>query len=146
MTTFASPVSASSARRIERGEAVIEEVDRRALHQRAGDREALALSARDIGAALVDRRLELTVHSRDEVTRLRDLQRVPELFVGRVRVAEAEVVGDGAFEQVGRLRHETDAAPQSIKRLIAHVEPVDQDGAGRDVESTRDERQERRFP
>jgi hypothetical protein len=105
------PAQASICRRVQCGEAVVEEVDRRALHQRAGDREALPLPAGNVGAALVDRGLELAVHGRDEVTRLRDLECVPQLLVGRVRVAESQVVGHGALEQVGGLRHETDAAP-----------------------------------
>ena len=37
---------------VKRGEAVVEDIDRRFFDQRAGDREALFLSARDVGAAL----------------------------------------------------------------------------------------------
>src|SRR5206468_11216903 len=109
------PAQTRIGRRVERGETVVEEIDRRALNERACDRDSLALSTGDVGATLVDRRLELAGHRRDEVTRLRDLQRAPQLIVGRVLVTEAQVVGDGAFEQVGSLGDEADAAPEPIE-------------------------------
>ena len=39
---------------IQRGEGVVKDVNRRFLYQRAGDGKTLALSARNIGAALTD--------------------------------------------------------------------------------------------
>ena len=44
---------------VERGERVVEQVDARPPDERARDREALPLPARDVGTALADRRVEL---------------------------------------------------------------------------------------
>ena len=51
-------------------------------------------------------------HRLDEVAGLRDLEASPQLLVGRVRVAVAQVGGDRAGEQVRLLRHEADPVPQ----------------------------------
>src|SRR5439155_12591948 len=110
---------------VERREAVIEEVDRRPLHDGARDREPLALPTRHIGPTLVDRRLELAGHRRNEVPSLRDLERTPKLRVGGALVAEAEVLRDRALEEICGLRNEPDACPEPIERLLAHVEAVD---------------------
>src|SRR5207247_9999298 len=131
---------------VERGEAVIEEVDGGAFGDSARDREALPLSARDVRAALVDRRLELTGHRGDEIARLRDLERMPELRVAGVFVAEAEVLRHRAFEQICGLRHEPDASPEALERLFAHVDAVDQYGAGGDVKGARHEIHHRALP
>ena len=55
------------------------------LDERPGDREALALAARHVRAALGDRRLEAALHLLDEVAALGDVERVPQLVVGRRR-------------------------------------------------------------
>ena len=88
--------SRASVASVERRERVVEDVDLRALHERTRDREPLALAARDVGAALGDRRLEPLGHLGDEVLGLRDLERMPELLVGRVGLAVAQVGCDGA--------------------------------------------------
>src|SRR5207245_9505030 len=128
---------------VERREAVIEKVDRRPLHDRARDREPLALPTGDIGPTLVDRRLELAGHRRDEIPSLRDLKRTPELRVGGALVAEAEVLRDRALEEIRGLRNEPDACPEPIERLLAHVEAVDKDDARRDVKAPRHEAHDR---
>ena len=65
----------------------------RLLGQRPGDGEALALPAGDAGAALGDVRLELLGHLLDELAALGDLEVAPELLVGGLLVAVAQVVG-----------------------------------------------------
>ena len=87
---------------VERSEAVVEDVQRCALDERAGDSEALALAARNVLAALVDRRRRcLRRSSADELGRLGDVERAPDLLVGRVGVAVADVARDRAAEQEG---------------------------------------------
>ena len=63
---------AGVGREVERRERVVEQVDLRLAHQRAGDGQPLTLAARHVGAALGDRRLELVGHPLDEVLRLGD--------------------------------------------------------------------------
>ena len=76
---------------VQRGERVVEQVDLGAAHQRAGDRQPLALAAGDVGAALRDRRVQPRRHRPDEVGALRDLQRRPQLVVRGVGLAVAQV-------------------------------------------------------
>ena len=129
---------------VERGERVVEQVDAGLAHEGPRDREALALAARHVRAALRDRRVEPAGHRRDEVARLRDLERLPQLVVGGVGVAVAQVAGDGAGEQVRLLGHEPDAAPQQLGLEVAHVDAVDEHRAAGRVEQPRDQVEQRR--
>src|SRR5207248_9412986 len=89
---------------IERREAIVEQVQWWPSHQRPGEREPLTLATREVGPTLIDLLLQLIRHGSDKVTRLRDLQRAPQLRLGRVLVAEAQVIGDRAAKQVRLLR------------------------------------------
>ena len=101
------------------------------------------MPTRHIGPTLVDRRLELAGHRRNEVPSLRDLERTPKLRVGGALVAEAEVLRDRALEEIRGLRNEPDACPEPIERLLAHVEAVHKDDARRDVKAPRHEAHDR---
>src|SRR5699024_9042214 len=93
---------------VERGEGVVEDIHPRRGDQGAGDAQALALPAGDVGAALGDggfqaRRGALALAGGappDELGALGDVEGAPQLLVVGRRVAEAEVVRDGAGEQV----------------------------------------------
>ena len=117
----------SVRRDVERREAVVEDVDRGALDERPGDREPLALAAGDVRAALGDRRLEAALHLLDEVAALGDLERPPHRLVGRLRVAEAKVRGDGPAEQERLLGHDPDPGPERLAVDLADVDAVDED-------------------
>ena len=99
---------------VERREAVVEDVDLGPLDERPGDREPLALAAGQVGAALGDRRLEPAVELADEALGLGDLERRPQLVVGRVGLAVAQVAGDRAAEQERLLGDEPDPRPQVL--------------------------------
>src|SRR5205823_12515660 len=118
---------------------VVEQIDRRPFHGGPRDGEPLTLPAGDIRAALIDGRLEATVHSRDEVARLRDLERTPELGVGRLRVPKAQVLSDGALEQIRGLRHEPHLTPKTFDRLIADIDAINAHRTGRHIEPAGDE-------
>ena len=59
--------------------------------------------------ALADGRVEAAGQPLDEPTRGRGVERGPQLVVTRPRTRQAQVVRDGAVEQVGPLRHPRDA-------------------------------------
>ena len=130
---------------VERREAVVEDVDLGPLHERAGDGESLALAAGDVRAALRDRRLETLGHLGDELLALRDFERVPELVVGRVLLAVAQVARDGAAEQERLLRDEADLAPEVVAVHVADVDAVDEHRAAGHVVEAGDEVDERRL-
>ncbi|MPM31102.1 hypothetical protein SDC9_77655 [bioreactor metagenome] len=110
-------------------ERVVEDVQVGSADQRPGDREALALPAGHVGAALGDRGVEATGHLRDEVAGLGHLEGVPQLLVGGIGVAVAQVAGHRPGEQVRLLRHQPDPAPQQVRLEAADVDAVHLDGA-----------------
>ena len=116
---------------VEGREAVVEDVDVGALDEGAGDREALPLPAREVGPALRDRRLQPVGQVADERLGLGDPERVPELLVGRVGLAEAEVAGDGPGEQERLLGDETDPGPEVLPPDRADVAAIDATGGHR---------------
>ncbi len=128
---------------VQRREAVVEDVDLRALHERARDGEALTLAAGDVGAALRDRGVELLGHLGDELRALRDLERAPQLVLGGVLVAVAQVARHRAGEQERPLRDEADLAPQVFAAHLAHVDAVDEHAAAGHVVEARDQVDER---
>ena len=89
---------------VERGGRLVEKQDRRIAHQRAGDRQPLALAARKRHAVLADRRLVALRLCRDEVMRIGKPRRLLDLGIGRFRPAIADIVADRALEQIGLLR------------------------------------------
>ena len=94
--------SRASVRRVERRERVVEHQDLRLLDECPRDREPLSLAAGEVRAALRDRCLELSGSLLDEVPGLGDVERLPQVVVGRIRVPVAQVGRDSAGEEVGR--------------------------------------------
>ena len=86
-------------REVQRRKAVVEDVHVRLPHDRARNREPLLLSAREIDAALRDRRRERLRHGIDELDRLRNRGRVPDLLVGGLVAAVADVRGHCSREE-----------------------------------------------
>ena len=81
-------------------------------------------------------------HGPDEVLGLGDPQRLPQLVVGRVGVAVAQVGGDRAGEQVGLLRHQADPRPDVLERRVADVDPAEPHRPTGDVVEPRDQGQQ----
>ena len=130
---------------VERGERVVEQVDRRPADHRARDRQPLPLPAGEVDAALRDPHLQPVGVGADEVVGRRHPQRLPHLVVGRVGLAVAQVVGDRAGEQVAPLRHQADRRPQLLGVVVADVDAVDEHRAAGDVVQPADQRDQRRL-
>src|SRR3954454_8177074 len=128
---------------VERGERVVEQVDRRLVRERACDGEPLALTAGHVGPTLRDRGVELLGLGLHEVARLRDLERLPDLGVGGVLVAEAHVARDRAKEEERLLGHEPDETFEEMLVEPTHVDPPDEHLALGRVEQPSDEVEER---
>ena len=84
-------------------------------------------------------------HRPHEVGGLRDLERGPHLVLGGVGLAELQVAGHRAGEQVRPLRHEADRAPQHVGIEVVNVDPADEHRALGAVEQPQDQVDERRL-
>ncbi len=85
---------------IQRGGRFIEQDDRRVLHQRAGNGDALALAAGELRAVLADRRIVAAREAHDEIVSAGGLCRCDDFGVGRARFAEGDVLANGVAEQI----------------------------------------------
>ena len=119
--------------------AVVQDQDARLDQQRAGDRHALLLTARQGHAALAHVRVVAVGELGDERVRLRGAGGGLHLGVGGVRPAVGDVLADGAAEQGGLLQHDADLPAQRLQRGVADVGAVDGDAAGGDVVEARDQ-------
>src|SRR5690606_23482007 len=114
---------------IEGARRLVEQQDRRILEQRAGDRDALALAAREARAALAEERVVTLGQRANELVGRSGAGRGLDLGVGRVRTPVADVLARARAEQHGVLRHEAYAAPHVLGIGLRDVDAVDQNAA-----------------
>ena len=115
--------------RIERGGRLVEQDDRRVLDQRARDRDALALAAGKLGAALADQGVVAFGKAGDEFVGVGGLGGGDDLLLGRAGLADRDVVADRAVEQEHVLADIGDLPAQRGARHVGDVLAVDGDGA-----------------
>ena len=85
---------------VERARRLVEDQDRRVLEQRARDRDALALAAREQRAAFADLAVEALRHALDELHRVRGARGFLDRFARRARErAVRDVARDRVVEQ-----------------------------------------------
>ena len=89
---------------------LVEDQDRRIAQQGAGDRQPLALTARQHDAALADHRLVALRQQRDEFVRVGVAGRGLDLVVVGVGFAKPQILLDRAVEQIRVLMHDRDHA------------------------------------
>ena len=137
MIHHADGAAQAGVRRIvQRGCAVIEDEHLRLFDERARDGQALALAAGEIAAALLDGLVQMQGLAGDDVERLRDGERLVQIFLRGAFVAPEEVGADGALEEHGLLRDDGDGLSQLLLVDSAHVRAADQNAAlGRVVEA-----------
>ena len=91
---------------VQRGKAVVKNVDGRILQQRTGNAQPLFLSAGQVLARLADHVVDTIREAVHEFSGLRDLQRFPDLHVPRLQPAHAHIVPDGAGIDGRVLQHQ----------------------------------------
>jgi hypothetical protein len=94
-------------------------------------------------AALAHQRLVALRLAQDEVVRLGEPGRLLELGLRRVRLADAQIVGDRAVEHRAVLEHHADVAAQRLELDVAVVDAVDADDAGLRIPHAVQQRQRR---
>lgn len=118
---------------IDAGRGFVQQQDRRVLEQRPGNRQALALSARQPRAALTDAGLIAVRQRHDERVRAGRPRGAFQLRGAGVGPRQAQVVGNGAVEQEHVLEHHADLGQQRIQRPVAHIASAHPHRAGADV-------------
>src|SRR5260370_33927589 len=120
---------------IERAGRVIEDQNARIRHQGAGDRNALALTARQAATTLANDGVVALCQSQDEVVGAGELGRRNDPLHRYRRVGKRNVLGDRTVEQHVLLQHHSDLAPQPGEIDHGKINPVNQHApALRDVE------------
>src|SRR5690606_2376398 len=129
--------------RIERARRLVEQQDRRVLEERAGDRDALALAAREPHAALAEERVVALGQRANELVGGRRARGRLDLLVARARTSVANVLAHGRAEEHGVLRHEPDATSY-VGRIDLHdVDAVDQDAPRARIVETKEQLERR---
>src|SRR5262249_7275128 len=135
---------------VERGGGLVEYQDRRGLENHARDRDALALSARELDAALADLCLVAApalpvLELDDELMRMRKLRGRQHLGLARAGAAVADVVEDRAVQQRGVLRHHRDLPAQALLRDADDVLAVNENATAFEIEEAQQQIDERRL-
>ena len=115
---------------VDRRRGVVEHEDARVGEHRPGDRDALALAARQREALLADHRVVAVGQLDDELVRAGGAGRGLDLGVGGVGPAVGDVGAHGVGEEERVLEHDADLRAQRVERDVAHVDAVDADRPG----------------
>ena len=89
---------------------LIEDHNRRIGNRRTRDGKQLALTLRQTAAVTVDNGIVAVRQSADEVVRVSQLRRSHDFLVGRIQTTVADIIADGAGEQVGILQNDAERA------------------------------------
>ena len=109
----------------ERGCGLIQNDDGCVLHNRPGDRDALALAAGKRAACLADDGVKALRQCHDKVVAPRLLCIGLHLLHGGIGLSEADVIGDGVREQIGPLEHEGEIADEAVVAVLPHIPPAE---------------------
>ncbi len=111
---------------VDRGQRLVEDQDRRVAQEGAGDRQPLALAARQHDPALADHRLPALRQRRDELVGVGVARRGFELLAVGVGLAETQILFDRAVEQIGVLVHDRDHPAHRFGIERPQIAPADQ--------------------
>ena len=95
---------------------LIEDQDRRIFQDGAGNCETLPLPAGQLLPSLADDGVVAGGETEDEVVGVGGCGSGFDLLARGIRLAQQQVLGDGAVEQVGILRDQCELCPQFVQR------------------------------
>jgi hypothetical protein len=121
---------------IERTGGLVEDQDRRVLQDRARDRDALALAAGELDAALPDQGVVALGQELDELGRVGEPRGAAHLGVAGLRPREADVVRDRTVEHRGILRDVGEDLANRRLRDVGNRLAADEDLPALDVLET----------
>ena len=122
---------------IQGGGGFINQQDGGVLDQRPGNRNALALTARQLRTALTHRRIDALRQTFDQLADPGLLRRIENLGQAGGRSADTDVVGNAALKQISVLENLTDLAGQLRAGHLPHVHPANQHAALAGIEKPR---------
>src|SRR4029079_11085453 len=114
---------------IDAGGGLIEDEDGRILQQGAGDGDALLFADAELYTALADDGGKLLGESLDEVAGIGGAEGGPELGIGVVGIAEAEIIADAPIEEEALLGDHADGAADGALWQVAERAAIDEDFA-----------------
>ena len=112
--------------RVEAGGGLVQDQDARIGEDRARDRDALALAARQLHAALADDRVVPFSKRFGELVHARDAAGLQHLLLGRVGPREGDVLADRAVEQERLLQHHAELRAVGVEAHGREVDAVDE--------------------
>ena len=112
---------------VERAGRLVEDQDARVGGERAGDGDALALAAGEVGAALLDHRVVAVRQLGDELVGAGEPRHRDHLRARHGGIGERDVVVDRAVEQQVFLQHDADLAAQPAGIDLGDIDAVEQD-------------------
>ena len=131
--------------RVDAGQRLVEQQYRRRLQQRPGDGKPLALSAGEPDAALPDPRVVPVRQLGDVLVGVRRARGLLHLGRRRVRLAEAQIVGDRPLEDVRVLGHDRELPAERVQRQVPDVVSAQRDAARLWVVEAQQQPDERRL-
>lgn len=131
--------------RVERARRLVEQQDPRIPHQGAGDGDALALAAREAGAALPHDRVDASRQLAHELEGVGVAEGREDPLLAHSREAVGDVVADRALEEHRLLRHDRDRAAPGAQVESLGVDPVEEDAAAGRAEEAQHEVEHRRL-
>src|SRR5688500_14461152 len=140
------PLDAALGPDVDRRRRLVEDQDPRVRKERASEGDELSLAEREARAALLEVRLVAVLEPHDEVMGTDGLRGGDDLLGARVRLAEGDVVADGAGEQEALLWDDPELATERLLRDGRRVDSVDRDPPLRGVVEAGEQLGDRRLP
>ena len=131
---------------VDGGQCLVQHEQRRVAQERAGDRHALTLPARELHALLSDHGAIALWQCQNELVDVRGLGRGLDLALARSGIAEPNVLLDGAMEQERILVHQRDHRADLREGKRAEVVPAEPDRAGLGIVEPEQQSHDRGFP
>ena len=124
---------------IQRRGRLVQDQDLRIVEDGPGDGKALLFTTGQLVPLLADDHVVAVRFFDDELVGIGGSGGAQNLVESGVRLAVADVLGDGAVEQKGGLGNQADLGAQVLQADLADVDPVDFDAAAGDVVETADQ-------
>ena len=124
---------------VEGGSRLIEDENVGIAENCASYADALALTAREIGAAVAYDGIVAILLLSDEIVGVGNLGSSFYFLLRSVLDTEGDIISDGIVEEDGVLADDAHAPAQIVEAIVADVDAIDEDGAGLDIPEAREE-------